>query len=328
MTVTLAPMEGVVDYHMRNLMTQIGGYDLCVSEFVRVSDCILPNSVYFRYIPELAHGGKTKAGVPVHVQFMGCDPNLVAENAAYVVDELGALGIDLNFGCPSKVVNRKIAGAAMLQHPDRIHAMVAAVRRAVRPEIQVSAKMRLGYEDKSLALENACAIESAGADKLTVHARTKLEGYRPPAHWEWLAKIREVVSLPMVANGEIWTPEDATNCAKISGCSDVMIGRGAIARPWLAQEIKGQQSATWTDVVPFILDYLRMIKAEPRNASIEGRVKQWVKLLGRTYPEAAALFQVIKLTHDVAEIGRILHSPLVFGLSERAANQEEVLYAG
>ena len=118
-TVTLAPMEGVVDVYMRDLLTKVGGFDLCVSEFVRVSQHLFPASVFYRYCPELLTGGNTASGVPVHVQIMGGEPAVIAENAAFVA-ELGAPGIDINFGCPAKTVNRHDAGATLLQWPDRL----------------------------------------------------------------------------------------------------------------------------------------------------------------------------------------------------------------
>jgi len=297
MTITLAPMEGVVDVYMREMMTRISGYDLCVTEFVRVSQTRSPQEWFYKYCPELHHGCKTSTGVPVHVQIMGGEPEVVADNAAFVAS-LGAPAIDLNFGCPAKTVNRHHAGAALLQWPDEVYAITSAVRAALPKHIPLSAKMRLGFEDKTKALENAQAIEVAGAQKLTVHARTKLEGYKAPAHWEWIAKIREAVTIPLVANGEIWTPSDAKRCQAVSGCQDIMIGRGAIARPSLAREIKGGAFAEWPEILGWLQIYCEMMLAAKRAKWAEGRIKQWVKLLGRTYPEAQALFQKMRLEKD------------------------------
>eukprot|EP00764_Aduncisulcus_paluster_P005168 gnl/Carplike_NY0171/18647_a29223_74.p1 GENE.gnl/Carplike_NY0171/18647_a29223_74~~gnl/Carplike_NY0171/18647_a29223_74.p1 ORF type:complete len:185 (+),score=10.99 gnl/Carplike_NY0171/18647_a29223_74:88-642(+) len=180
-------MEGVVDYTMRDLLTQVGGIDQCVTEFVRVSDRVLPAKVFRRLCPELLNGGKTPAGVPVILQLLGSDPTVLAGNARKAA-KLGALGIDLNFGCPAKTVNKSKGGAVLLDTPELIHEIVKAVRIAVPEGTPVTAKMRLGNKDKSLAFDNAQAIAEAKADGLTVHARTKLEGYRPPAHWEWIAQ--------------------------------------------------------------------------------------------------------------------------------------------
>ncbi|MEX1035550.1 MAG: tRNA-dihydrouridine synthase family protein [Sneathiella sp.] len=297
---TLAPMEGVVDVYMRDILTRIGGFDLCVSEFVRVSQNLFPASVFHSYCPELKQGGKTAAGVPVHVQIMGGEAEVMAENAAFVA-ELGAPGIDINFGCPAKTVNRHDAGATLLQWPERLHTIVSAVRRAVPDTVPVSAKMRLGFSEKTLALENALAIAEAGAGKLTVHARTKLEGYKPPAHWEYLRPIVERLTIPVVANGEIWTPDDYRNCLEISGSEHVMIGRGVIARPSLGREIaanRGNANASiafdWARILEVIAEYHFLINAMNNPPRQAGRLKQWIKLLARSYEAAGPLFMAIR----------------------------------
>jgi len=309
MTLTIAPMEGVVDIFMRDILTRIGGFDLCVSEFVRVSQNVYPASTFYKYCPELLTGGRTAAGVPVHVQLMGGDPTLLAENAEFVAS-LGVLGIDLNFGCPAKTVNRRDAGATLLQWPERLHDIVAAVRKAVPDTIPVSAKIRLGFADKTLSLENAQAIESAGASKLTVHARTKLEGYRAPAHWEYLAPIREALKIPVVANGEIWTKEDFEDCKNISGCEHFMVGRGAIARPSLGLEIAGveAQKFSWKKMLLLLLEYRTLIE-EMEGTSLRqaGRLKQWIKLIGRTYEESNEFFARIRRIQSPDEINDELH---------------------
>ena len=114
--IVLAPMEGVLDYSMRRLLTEINRYDWCVSEFVRVSDVVLSQKVFFKEVPELLEGGTTASGTPVWVQLLGSRPDIVAESAMVAV-KLGAPGIDLNFGCPSRLVNKSMGGAAVLRNP-------------------------------------------------------------------------------------------------------------------------------------------------------------------------------------------------------------------
>jgi len=302
MTITLAPMEGVVDVHMRDMLTRITGFDLCVTEFVRVSQGVAPKDWYLKYCPELETEGRTKAGVPVHVQLMGGEAGVMGDNAAFVAHELGAIGIDLNFVCPAKTVNRHMAGAALLQWPEKLFEITSAVNKAIDGHIPLSAKMRLGFQDKTLAIENAKALQEAGAQKLTIHARTKLEGYKPPAHWEWIARIAAEIDIPVVANGEIWTPEDAQKCREVSGCHDIMIGRGAIARPSLAREINGGEFAQWPEVLGWLADYCSGMLDTKRPKWGEGRMKQWTKLLARTYPEAKTLFDQIKKMKDPVAI--------------------------
>jgi tRNA-dihydrouridine synthase C len=109
--------------------------------------------------------------------------------------------------------------------------------------------MRLGFDDTSLAIANAQAIADAGANSLVIHARTKVDGYKPPAYWDWIAKIKQHVDIPIVANGEIWNEQDAVNCQQQSDCENIMLGRGALAMPNLAQVIKNtQQHMPWEQV--------------------------------------------------------------------------------
>jgi len=163
-------MEGVIDYHMRNILTHIGGYHHCVTEFVRITDQLFPPVVFHRICPELKQASQTEAGTPVTLQILGGAPSTMAENA-HRAAELGAAAIDINFGCPSRFTNSKAGGAVLLKEPERIYRITEAVRRAVPKAINVSAKIRLGYENTDLALENAKAVEAANASLTTVHAR-------------------------------------------------------------------------------------------------------------------------------------------------------------
>ncbi|MGY0219223.1 tRNA dihydrouridine synthase [Endozoicomonadaceae bacterium StTr2] len=313
MHIALAPMEGVVDYLMRQLLTEIGGFDLCVTEFVRVSDTVFPDSVFYRYCPELRHGSQTLAGVPVHIQLLGNHPQLMAENA-HKAWRLGAKGIDINFGCPARTVNKNKGGAALLVDTEILHTIVKAIREAVPADTPVTAKMRLGLEDKSLALDNAVAIAEAGAENLTVHARTKVEGYKPPAHWEWITRIREKIDIPVTANGDIWTPEDYDKCRQVTGCEKVMVGRGALTDPFLARNIKQREAIEpsadlhWLATRKVISelanritrareDETEMTRVNIRDGEryLMSRMKQWLALMSKRNPQAAEFFQQFRL---------------------------------
>ncbi|MBA4709207.1 tRNA dihydrouridine synthase [Aquitalea aquatica] len=309
MNLMLAPMEGLVDPIMRDVLTRLGGIDLCVTEFVRVTNVLLPTRTFHRLAPELLHGGKTRAGTTVRVQLLGSDPACLAENAAKVAS-LGAPGVDLNFGCPAPTVNRHRGGAVLLTEPELLYHIVSQVRAAVPEAIPVTAKMRLGYEDKSLALECAQALASAGAAELVVHARTKLEGYKPPAHWDWIARIREHVTVPVIANGEVWTVADYHAIRAQSGCDRVMIGRGLIAAPDLARRIATDQSATpmaWPVLMEWLLDFYQQCVAEAGESRYPpARLKQWLGQLKKTYPEAASFFEVIRRETSAENILKIM----------------------
>jgi tRNA-dihydrouridine synthase C len=316
MQIALAPMDGLVDDILRDVLTPVGGIDWCVTEFIRVNDVLLPPSVFHRLAPELARGSRTRAGTPLRLQLLGSDPNALAENAALAC-ELGAPVIDLNFGCPAKSVNKSRGGAILLKEVDLLHDIVAAVRRAVPREIPVTAKMRLGYEVPDGALDSARALADGGASQIVVHARTKLEGYKPPAHWEWIAKIQDVLRVPVYANGEIWTLEDWRRCRQVSGVEDVMLGRGLVARPDLARQIAAVDDGreivpmTWDeDVLPLVREFWAQSLQKLTPMSAPGRLKQWMALLKLTYPEADALFLRIRGLTDCRLIDQLLQESM------------------
>lgn len=308
MKVVLAPMEGVVDHLMRDMLTRVGGFDLCVTEFVRVVDQKLPKKTFFRLCPELLNGSKTPAGVPVRVQLLGQNPQWLAENALQAV-ELGSPGIDLNFGCPAKTVNKSKGGAVLLQYTQQLYDIVKAVREAVPADQVVTAKIRLGFEDKSLAIDNACAIADAGASELVVHARTKTEGYKPPAYWDWIAKMKQHTDIPIIANGEIWSREDALNCQQQSGCENLMIGRGALALPNLAHCIRGTQTPmSWEALTELLINYSGFEIFGDKGRYYPNRIKQWCGYLKRQYPQAHVLFDAIRRLTQADDIVRVLEA--------------------
>jgi len=292
--IALAPMEGLMDGTFRELLTAVGGIDHCVTEFIRVTQQVFPSKVFYRLCPELHNGGRTLAGTPVHVQLLGSDPELMAGNAAKAA-ELGALAIDLNFGCPAKTVNRSQGGAVLLQYPDLLNRIASAVRSAVPAHIPVSAKMRLGFKDKSLALENASALASGGIQWLTVHARTKTEGYKPPAYWKWIADIKQVVDIPVLANGEIWTPEQAHQCQQESQSDLLMIGRGLVATPDLARIIKepGYEPMTWQQHLG-LLETLSESLEHLTDKQLTDRLKQWLHYFSMHSETIKSVFDSVK----------------------------------
>ncbi|WP_121975638.1 tRNA-dihydrouridine synthase [Acinetobacter stercoris] len=302
MKLVLAPMEGLTDPIMRDVLTHVGSFDWCVTEFIRITDSILPDHIYYNYCPELKAQGKTAAGTPVHVQFLGNNPEMLAANAAKVV-ELGAPAIDMNFGCPAKTVNRHRGGSVLLDEPEVVYELVKAVRDAVPAHIPVSAKMRLGYMDRNFTLENAHAIEDAGASWVTVHARTKADGYTPPAFWELLHPIRDTLNINVIANGEIWTNQDAKQCQLESGCQDLMIGRGAVTTPDLTQCIRQDSNDALLDWEDLLSLQIRFINGPSKTEiGMVGRYKQWLGMMSKHYPEAKLLWDSVKRIKKLDEI--------------------------
>lgn len=319
--ILLAPMEGLVDFVLRDILTRVGGVDRCVSEFIRVSGTLLPNRAFIRVMPELLNGGKTFAGVPVRGQLLGSDATCLAENAARLAS-LGPTGVDLNFGCPAKIVNRHGGGAMLLQDPESVARIVSAVRRAVPAHLPVSAKMRLGFNDDTRAEECAQAIADAGASEIVVHGRTKAHGYRPPAYWERISDVRAAVKIPVIANGEIWTVADALRCREISGCKDIMLGRGMVTDPGLAWAVRGASTAvrseavvefvaprvTWQTLRPLLNDFWARVATRVERKHRAGRLKQWLNFLRRRYPEAEIAYSALRMINDPVVIEAWLHN--------------------
>lgn len=306
-------MDGITDFYVRELLTAVGGYDLCVTEFLRITESVYPERTFYQTCPEINPSnqlfGKTRTGTPVILQFLGNHPGYLAENA-HKAAALGIFGIDLNFGCPSNNVNRHGSGAILLNNPETIYQLTCAVKQALPDGISLSAKMRLGYKDSSLALENALAIEAAGADFLTVHARTKMDAYRPPAKWSEVTNIINKLTIPVVMNGEIWSSDDYTQCQKISQCHDIMLGRGAFAKPDLALQLKQWsknqhiQPYNWQQVRHLLSDFYHLILVDQciSEKHLAGRIKLWVKWLMASYSEAEIVFDKIKTLKEHQQI--------------------------
>ncbi len=303
MEIALAPMEGLADAMMRDLLTRQGGIDWCVTEFIRITDTLLPPSIIQRIAPELKQGSATASGTQLRVQLLGSDPVCLAENAAQVA-QLGASVVDLNFGCPAKTVNKSKGGAILMKEPERLFRIAEQVRAALPKHTPLTAKMRLGYDNTDTALDCARALAQGGIAQLVVHARTKTDGYKPPAHWEWIAKIQDVVDVPVMANGEVWSVADWLRCREVSGVQSVMIGRGLVTQPDLARQIQALQRGesyqplTWEGLMPLIQEFWQRVRINVTPRQAPGRLKQWLALLMRNYPEAQQLFNQIRRETD------------------------------
>ncbi|MDO5054606.1 MAG: tRNA dihydrouridine(16) synthase DusC [Pasteurella oralis] len=303
MRVILAPMQGVLDPFVRQLLSEVNHYDLCISEFVRVVDQLLPAKVFYRLCPELYQQGFTSSGTPVRVQLLGQHPKWLAENAQRAI-ALGSHGIDLNCGCPSKTVNGSHGGASLLKQPELIYQATAALRQAVPKHLPVSVKVRLGWDSLEQAFEIADAVQQGGATEMTIHGRTKADGYRADRiNWAKINEIRQKLRIPVIANGEIWNWQDGQNCLAITGCNDLMIGRGALSIPNLSFVVKyNQPKMAWAQVQQILQQYAHTENQFDTGFYHVARIKQWLGYLKKEYPEAHALFELIKTCHDGQEL--------------------------
>jgi len=302
MRVLLAPMEGVLDSLVRELLSEVNDYDLCVTEFLRVVDQLLPVKSFYRLCPELRNNSRTPSGTRVRLQLLGQHPEWLAENAARAA-ELGSWGVDLNCGCPSKLVNGSGGGATLLKDPELIYRGAKAMREAVPSPLPVTVKVRLGWDSGERRFEIADAVQQAGASELVVHGRTKEDGYRAEAiNWQAIGEIRQRLRIPVVANGEIWDWQSAQACLKATGCDAVMIGRGALNVPNLSRVVKYNDAPmAWPDVVALLQKYARLEKQGDTGLHHIARTKQWLGYLRKAYPQADGLFTDIRaLKHSAA----------------------------
>src|SRR5262245_8180689 len=321
MRLFLAPMEGISDSIVRELLSSLGAMDVCVTEFIRVAHHPITAPVLLRECPELMNGGRTASGTPVLVQLLGGEPEHVAESA-HIAAELGAPGIDLNFGCPAKRVNGSDGGAALLREPHRLTEVIGAVRARVPKHVSVSAKIRLGWEDPDDVLACARAAEAGGAEWITIHGRTRAQRYAPPADWNRIAHARSAVRVPIVANGDIFTPADLERCRAITGADQFMLGRGAFRTPNLFRWIRGLDQRAWSlgQCIDLLERFIERVLVDPRydkppRAALN-RIKGWVSAMADASPEAAAIFEHLKRCLVLEDARTMLNA---FRERERAA---------
>ncbi|MEQ9866843.1 tRNA dihydrouridine(16) synthase DusC [Pectobacterium aroidearum] len=310
MRVLLAPMEGVLDSLVRELLTEVNDYDLCVTEFLRVVDQCLPVKSFYRLCPELHHASRTPSGTLVRVQLLGQYPQWLAENAARAV-ELGSYGVDLNCGCPSKLVNGSGGGATLLKDPELIYQGAKAMREAVPAHLPVTVKIRLGWDSGDRQFEIADAVQQAGASELVVHGRTKEDGYKAECiNWQAIGKIRQRLRIPVIANGEIWDWQSAQDCMATTGCDAIMLGRGALNVPNLSRVIKyNEPRMPWPEVMLLLQKYVQLEKQGDTGMYHVARIKQWLGYLRKEYYDATELFSEIRTLKTSADIARVIGEP-------------------
>ena len=229
----LAPMEGVTDLTFRRLIRQIGGCGLTVTEFIPANGLTHDAPKCLR----MAQFDEDES--PVAIQIYGRDPELMGEAARYVTD-LGPDIIDLNMGCPSKRVCQRSGGSALMKEPQQARKIIAAMRAAT--ELPFTVKMRAGWDPENKnAPEIAQMCEEEGVEAVTVHWRTRADGYGGERELDTIAQVVDRVSIPVIANGDILDVDSARDTLRRTGADGLMIGRGAIRNPWVFEQIRRDQ---------------------------------------------------------------------------------------
>ena len=275
----LAPMEGVGDRCFRKAMASIGGFDEAVRDFLRVPKNGHVKSLASEYIPDEI------APIPLAAQLMGSDLDLMSA-VAQEIEKRGAPRIDLNCGCPSNTVTGRGAGSSLLKDPQFLYAVAKAVVGSVR--IPVTIKMRSGYEDISLFRENILAAQESGVRYITLHPRTKVDGYGPPARWDLIAEAKSILRIPLVGNGDILTVENALDMLKTTGCDALMIGRGSIINPFIFHQIRAHFSGMpflkrWNHLSNYLEVYLSEIPPDMSNRVRVNKLKQLMSFLFKAH---------------------------------------------
>lgn len=280
-------MEGVASAPVREVLAGYGRVGLVYTEFVRIAGEAIAPAYLRRQVEKVP-------GVPLAVQVMGNDAELLAQAGA-VVARAGADAVDLNLGCPTSNAARKGVGAALLQQPEKLSQLLRAMRKSV-PGL-LSAKLRAGFDTSDVALRNARLVEGAGLDYLAVHPRRGVDGYQGVADWRIIALLRRELGIPIIGNGDAWYAGSALRLFEETGCDAVMLGRPALRNPWIFRQLdeltRGREPyrPSGADLVQHLQRLSRALAArieEPGHTPL-GALKEQLRYLCRAVPDGAEL---------------------------------------
>jgi len=296
----LAPMAGVTDTVFRRFIRNLTGCGLIMTEFTSADGVLRQKdkkAKRYLHFYEDEH--------PISAQLFGSNPAVMAE-AARMVEDLGFDLVDLNLGCPAKKVVKCNGGSGLLRDLPAIGKIFEAVRAAVK--IPFTVKFRAGWNDQEIVcVELAKMAESCGLCAVALHARTREQGYSGHARWEWIAAVKDAVKIPVIGNGDIRTPEDASAVVAQTGCDAVMIGRSAASNPWIFRQIAqytasgGYDQPAESDRYEMIRTYFSML-IEEKFPDAPGKMKQFASWFTHGVPGGAGLRKAIYEAQEDTEI--------------------------
>ncbi|HEY9696388.1 MAG TPA: tRNA dihydrouridine synthase DusB [Trichocoleus sp.] len=223
-----SPLSGVTDLVFRRLVRRYAPDSMMYTEMVNATGLH-----YVKQLPKIMEIDPNER--PISIQLFDCRPDFLAEAAQKAVDE-GADTIDINMGCPVNKITKNGGGSSLLRQPELAEQIVRSVVQAVK--VPVTVKTRIGWNESEInAIEFAQRMQDAGAQMLTLHGRTRAQGYNGSARWEWIAKVKEVLSIPLIANGDIFSVDAAVRCLEMTGADGVMCSRGTLGYPFLVGEV-------------------------------------------------------------------------------------------
>ena len=296
----LAPMAGVTDSPFRRLIKELGGVGLIVTEFVSVEGLTrgnLKTHRMLRFLPEER---------PISIQIFGYDDERMRV-AAECVEEAGADILDVNCGCPARRVVRGGGGSNLLKDLPQLEKILRGIRRSI--SIPMTVKIRTGWNEEQInCVEVAKLIEDCGGQQVAIHGRTKEQGYKGWADWNRIAEVKRHVDIPVVGSGDVVTPEQALGRLAETGVDGVMIGRGAIANPFIFREAHALQQGlavvppTLDEKYAVVLRYYELIRGELPDKAIPGKLKQLCNYFTKGLPGGAEFRQSLLRSPSVPEL--------------------------
>jgi nifR3 family TIM-barrel protein len=296
----LSPMAGVTDVPFRALLKRRGGIGLTVSEFISVEGLTRNNPKSRRQMRFHEYER------PFAVQIFGGQPGRMAMAAA-MAEEVGADILDVNCGCPAPKVVKHGGGSGLLRDLPRLETILKEIKKAIR--IPLTVKIRAGfYDSQRNAVEVARLAEGCGAEHIALHGRTKEQAYKGLADWDLVRQVKEVVSVPVSGSGDVVSTEGAFKRWRETGCDGILIGRGAMANPWIFRQIEdtleGREpfQPTLDDKREVLIEYFDLLRADMPEFAAIGRMKQLAGQFTKGLHGGARFRQVIYHSHTVGEV--------------------------